>query len=425
MRRRTVRLALVLALAAVACGADDEGLAGTAGDDASGDTAGAGGGADGAGRVGDAGGSGADGGAGPVDSAGGGAGADGVAGDGGGLFDSGGADSGGLFSDSEGGVDSGASDAAPSDASLHDGAPGPDGTPGPDAGPAPDGSTLDGGGGADTTPSDATAAGDAGDAGDAGSPCVPALCDDGDPCTVDTCAAGACAHPPVPCDDGDPCTADACADGACTHVLTPATCPTPCPIAMALVPVGEGAACVDRWEASRADATSTSAGLASALPPASRAGVYPWSKLGQAAASTACVAAGKRLCTFAELGAACAGPAPLLFPWGDTYDDTACNGYASGLDKVALTGSFPGCVSPEGVYDLSGNVQEWTGTQSDKGNTCVFGGDYHPGNLSAVENQDSESCAPTLFQCIAYGDPEAAIYTNLGFRCCADPSGAP
>jgi iron(II)-dependent oxidoreductase len=48
------------------------------------------------------------------------------------------------------------------------------------------------------------------------------VCDDGDPCTADSCAdEGACTHEPdaTGCDDGDPCTIDRCdaATGACQH----------------------------------------------------------------------------------------------------------------------------------------------------------------------------------------------------------------
>jgi hypothetical protein len=47
-------------------------------------------------------------------------------------------------------------------------------------------------------------------------PCtLPTECDDADPCTTDTCDAGACAFTPVVCDDGDGCTVDACAAGVC------------------------------------------------------------------------------------------------------------------------------------------------------------------------------------------------------------------
>ncbi len=44
-------------------------------------------------------------------------------------------------------------------------------------------------------------------------------CDDGDPCTTDTCVAGQCVHTPIVCDDGNPCTDDTCVGGEC--VFTP------------------------------------------------------------------------------------------------------------------------------------------------------------------------------------------------------------
>ena len=43
-------------------------------------------------------------------------------------------------------------------------------------------------------------------------------CDDGDGCTeTDVCTDGLCAGIPNDCNDGNPCTLDACADGACSH----------------------------------------------------------------------------------------------------------------------------------------------------------------------------------------------------------------
>ena len=49
--------------------------------------------------------------------------------------------------------------------------------------------------------------------------CRVIICDDGDPCTVDSChGLGVCVFEPVPCDDGDACTVDQCdASGACVH----------------------------------------------------------------------------------------------------------------------------------------------------------------------------------------------------------------
>lgn len=42
-------------------------------------------------------------------------------------------------------------------------------------------------------------------------------CDDGDPCTDDSCQAGYCLFAEKNCDDGTECTADVCADGLCSH----------------------------------------------------------------------------------------------------------------------------------------------------------------------------------------------------------------
>ena len=54
-------------------------------------------------------------------------------------------------------------------------------------------------------------------------PCAqPSDCDDGNACTTDACAAGACTFTPLPCDDGDGCTSDTCSAGACQH--TPLDC---------------------------------------------------------------------------------------------------------------------------------------------------------------------------------------------------------
>ena len=43
-------------------------------------------------------------------------------------------------------------------------------------------------------------------------------CDDGNPCTVDSCSPEGCVHAPVNCDDGNPCTVDSCGPNGCEHV---------------------------------------------------------------------------------------------------------------------------------------------------------------------------------------------------------------
>jgi hypothetical protein len=50
-----------------------------------------------------------------------------------------------------------------------------------------------------------------------------ALCNDGDPCTVDTCAAEGCSYGPR-CDDGIDCTVDTCDNGQCTNAPDDSAC---------------------------------------------------------------------------------------------------------------------------------------------------------------------------------------------------------
>jgi hypothetical protein len=58
---------------------------------------------------------------------------------------------------------------------------------------------------------------------------VPIDCDDGDPCTADSCdpATGGCVNAPIDCDDDNPCTIDYCTQDGCHN--DPAPVGTPCP----------------------------------------------------------------------------------------------------------------------------------------------------------------------------------------------------
>ena len=97
-------------------------------------------------------------------------------------------------------------------------------------------------------------------------------------------------------------------------------------------------------------------------------------------ARRACAVEGKRLCTAEEWEFACEGPEMWPYPYGIERDPTACNidraVHAAGpaarsrdpgrspreverLDKRVPSGSLPRCVSPFGVHDMTGNVDEW------------------------------------------------------------------
>jgi formylglycine-generating enzyme required for sulfatase activity len=224
-----------------------------------------------------------------------------------------------------------------------------------------------------------------------------------------------------------------------------------CPAEMAQV----GQLCVDRWEASRADATATSGGKDESLA-VSRAGVLPWyvnpmstSMLGRFEA--ACQAGGKRLCSSDEWIESCRGPKRTSYFFGDDWDAAICNsvdtfcqkccdslglsscptgencGYSSALSSsyapetcsitadygrdtchvcfhVMPTGSFPMCTN-RGLFDVNGNVWEvvTTPTSEDSRGYQVRGGAFNCGSPSA------------RFQC----DFNATwIDLYAGFRCC-------
>lgn len=99
-------------------------------------------------------------------------------------------------------------------------------------------------------------------------------------------------------------------------------------------------------------------------------------------ASAMCVAQNKRLCTEDEWTFACEGEEALPYPYGYERDANACpidrpwlqyheQAFADRSSDLAMreldnlwqglaSGASPRCRSPFGVYDMTGNVDEWT-----------------------------------------------------------------
>ncbi len=153
-----------------------------------------------------------------------------------------------------------------------------------------------------------------------------------------------------------------------------------------MVPVAS-AYCVDRYEASRPDATSTSAGRDDSRA-VSVAGVLPWQVASNAAAEAACRAAGKRLCTPDEWLLACRGPDGTVYAYGDRYDTTACNGidaFGWGRFHLAPTGEFERCTNEWGVLDINGNLWEHTAGGS---SVTIRGGAYNCGDSALLHRCD-------------------------------------
>lgn len=119
----------------------------------------------------------------------------------------------------------------------------------------------------------------------------------------------------------------------------------------------------------------------------------------------------KRLCLEAEWEFACEGEAPLPYPYGYERDGERCNHDRTQLfdkrgklnDQRVEAKALTQCKSPFGVYNLVGNVDEWT-TRGGKRRSILRGGWWLKGRNRCRAATSS------------HGETYAGSQT--GFRCC-------
>ncbi len=158
-------------------------------------------------------------------------------------------------------------------------------------------------------------------------------------------------------------------------------------------------------------------------------GAYPLIVVSWRDAGALCEARNERLCTEDEWSFACEGEEALPYPTGYDRDETACvidrpwrqydeqafavPGSEAARDEVDLlwdgeaSGARPTCRSPFGVYDMTGNVDEWTRSTQRQGYASIFKGGYW---------------GPVRARCRAStrAHNEEFVLYQEGFRCCAD-----
>ena len=64
--------------------------------------------------------------------------------------------------------------------------------------------------------------------------------------------------------------------------------------------------------------------------------------------------------TVAQWQRAAKGDDDRYFPWGDEYHEEHCNTLETGLKATTPVDRYHKGISPYGVYDMAGNIWEWT-----------------------------------------------------------------
>src|SRR5215472_6207132 len=145
-------------------------------------------------------------------------------------------------------------------------------------------------------------------------------------------------------------------------------------------------------------------------------------------AKATCENEGKRLCHASEWTLACEGQQRFPYPYGYVRSAEACNidrphvavdgaaledptqreAEVARLDQRAPSGAQAACVSPYGVHDMTGNVDEWVLNESQK--------PYKSGLKGGYWGPVRDRCRP-----MTTAHSETFSYYQIGFRCCADP----
>lgn len=217
--------------------------------------------------------------------------------------------------------------------------------------------------------------------------------------------------------------------------------PEGCPGDMVKIPAGNDTYCVDVTEVTNeayakfldakpsisnqpAQCKWNTSFTPGSFPPATGEEKFPVVEVDWCDARAYCAWANKRLCGRIGEGEllfgdyadakksqwfnACSKGGALNYPYGNGYEEKACNGNKHGADAVVEAGSLASC-EVSGIFDLSGNVLEWEdacdGGMGENDRCRIRGGSY----LDDI----------TTLRCDYNLDiTRNKALPNVGFRCC-------
>ena len=150
-------------------------------------------------------------------------------------------------------------------------------------------------------------------------------------------------------------------------------------------------------------------------------------------ATSKCESQAKRLCTEDEWIRACEGTEKKAYPYAEEHEDSRCNDdkvwrhveegtlakwpvdeaktHNESLYQATKSGAKKGCKSDDGVFDLTGNVEEWVKSTRGHQHEKILIGCYWSGCYGGGK--------PTCHSTNSAHEQSFRFY-ETGFRCCKD-----
>ncbi len=189
-----------------------------------------------------------------------------------------------------------------------------------------------------------------------------------------------------------------------------------CPSAPAVAVLSSGTT-IFLHEASRPDATAQSQGTSDGGA-CSVQGVLPITGVTFPQARELCEKSGFDLCSLDDWFLGCSGDVNYRHPYGHTEQNGICNDFLSGYEELLPTMQMSACVSPDGLYDMVGNLWEWVISYDPDSGEMIkeyMGGSYKVTDMTRHMKPTFCGARITPIQHIEY------YAADLGFRCCKTP----